>query len=72
MFIDLELARSLAMNAALMLDEPDATERAKALSAVKAQIGNAARIVLQQTVQMHGGIGMTDECAVLTPNRTYY
>ena len=72
MLMALEQSRSMAMYAALMLDEPDAAERAKALSAVKAQIGAAARFVAQQAVQLHGGIGVTDECAVLTPNRTYY
>jgi alkylation response protein AidB-like acyl-CoA dehydrogenase len=47
-----------------MLDEPDAGERRKALSAVKVQTGQAARFVGQQAIQLHGGIGMTEECAV--------
>jgi len=64
MLVALEQSRSMAMYAALMLDEPDAAERAKALSAVKVQIGQAARFVGQQAVQLHGGIGVTDECAV--------
>jgi alkylation response protein AidB-like acyl-CoA dehydrogenase len=34
------------------------------LSAVKVQVGRAARFVSQQAVQLHGGIGVTDECAV--------
>ncbi len=64
MLMALEQSRSMAMYAALMLGEPDAVERAKALSAVKVQVGRAARFVGQQAVQLHGGIGVTDECAV--------
>ncbi|NRF72002.1 acyl-CoA dehydrogenase family protein [Aquincola sp. S2] len=64
MLINLEQTRSMAMYAALMLDEPDAAGRATALSAVKVQVGRAARFVGQQAVQLHGGIGVTDECAV--------
>jgi alkylation response protein AidB-like acyl-CoA dehydrogenase len=64
MLMALEQSRSMAMYAALMLDEPDAGERALALSAVKVQIDTAARFVGQQAVQLHGGIGVTEECAV--------
>ncbi len=64
MLMALEQARSMAMYAALMVDEPDAAGRALALSAVKVQIGGAARFVAQQAVQLHGGIGVTEECAV--------
>jgi alkylation response protein AidB-like acyl-CoA dehydrogenase len=54
----------MACYAALMLDEPDLAERRKALSAVKAQIGKSGRIVGQLAVQLHGGIGVTEEYAV--------
>lgn len=64
MLIALEQSRSMAMYAALMLDDPAAAERAKAAAAVKVQIGGAARFVAQQAVQLHGGLGVTDECAV--------
>ena len=64
MLIATEQARSMAMYAALMLGEPDAAERRKALSAVKVQVGNSARFVGQQAIQLHGGIGVTDEYAV--------
>jgi alkylation response protein AidB-like acyl-CoA dehydrogenase len=64
MLIALEQSRSMAMYAALMLGEPDAAERRKALSAVKVQIGRAARVVGQQAIQLHGGIGVTEEYAV--------
>jgi alkylation response protein AidB-like acyl-CoA dehydrogenase len=64
MLIAVEQARSMAMFAALMLGEPDAAERAAALSAVKVQIGLAARLVGQQAVQLHGAIGVTEEYPV--------
>jgi alkylation response protein AidB-like acyl-CoA dehydrogenase len=64
MLIALEQTRSMAMYAALMLDEPDRAERCRALAAVKVQIGRAGRFVAQQAVQLHGGIGVTEECAV--------
>lgn len=64
MLIELEQTRSMACYAALMLDEADLVERRKALSAVKAQIGKAGRIVGQLAIQLHGGIGVTEEYAV--------
>lgn len=64
MLIELEQARSMAMYAALMIDEADIAERRKALSAVKVQIGKSGRIVGQLAVQLHGGIGVTEEYAV--------
>jgi pimeloyl-CoA dehydrogenase small subunit len=64
MLIAVEQARSMAMLAALMVDEPDRDERRKALSAVKVQIGTSARFVGQEAIQLHGGIGITEECAV--------
>jgi len=64
MLIALEQARSMAQYAALMLAEADAVERRKALAAVKVQIGQSARFIGQQAIQLHGGIGVTDEYAV--------
>src|SRR3954469_11087648 len=64
MFVTLEQGRSLAMLAAMTIDEPDAAERARNISMVKAGIGQAARFVSQNAVQLHGGIGMTEEYAV--------
>ena len=60
MLIALEQARSMAMLAAMMAEAP-ASERDKAMSAVKVQINRSARFVGQQAVQLHGGIGMTLE-----------
>ena len=64
MFVALEQARSMAMLAAMTIDEPDAAERARNISMVKAGVGQAARFVSQNAVQLHGGIGMTEEYAV--------
>jgi pimeloyl-CoA dehydrogenase small subunit len=64
MFVSLEQARSMAMLAAMMVDEPDAAERAHNIAMVKVGVGQAARFVSQNAVQLHGGIGMTEEYAV--------
>ena len=64
MLIALEQARSMALFATMMAEEPDATERRKAIAAAKVQIGRSGRFVGQQAVQLHGGIGMTMEYKV--------
>jgi pimeloyl-CoA dehydrogenase small subunit len=61
MTVALEQARSMMYLAAMVADENDAEERAKTMSAVKAQIGRSAKFIGQQAVQMHGGIAMTYE-----------
>ena len=61
MTVALEQARSMMYLAAMAAGEEDAAERAKTMSAVKAQIGRSAKFVGQQAVQMHGGIAMTYE-----------
>jgi pimeloyl-CoA dehydrogenase small subunit len=61
MLIALEQARSMAMFATMMAAEEDAGERRNALSAAKVQIGRSGRLIGQQAVQLHGGIGMTME-----------
>jgi alkylation response protein AidB-like acyl-CoA dehydrogenase len=50
--------------AALRCTAKDVGERRRALSAAKAVIGQAGRFVGQQSVQLHGGMGMTDELKV--------
>lgn len=60
--MQLELARSMSYFASLKLGE-DAATRRHALSAAKVQIGNSLRFVGQQCIQLHGGIGVTDEYA---------
>jgi alkylation response protein AidB-like acyl-CoA dehydrogenase len=64
MFVALEQARSMAMLATMMVTEPDAAERRKAISAAKVQIGRSGRIVGHGAIQLHGGIGMTMEYKV--------
>src|SRR5215468_10494628 len=64
MLIALEQARSMAMLGTMMASEEDAAERRKALSAAKVQIGRSGRLIGQQAVQLHGGIGMTMEYKV--------
>jgi len=64
MLIALEQGRSMAMLAAMMVDEADAHERAHNISLAKVGVGQAARFVSQNAIQLHGGIGMTEEYAV--------
>jgi len=64
MLIALEQARSMAMLATMMTEEPNAAERRRAISAAKVQIGRSGRIVGQGAIQLHGGIGMTMEYKV--------
>ena len=62
--INCEEARSMAYVATAMMDSDDAEERARSIAAAKAQIGKSARFVGQNSIQMHGGMGMTDELKV--------
>ena len=64
MLIHLEAARSMSYLAALRCTAEDVGERRRALSAAKAVIGQSGRFVGQQAVQLHGGMGMTDELRV--------
>jgi pimeloyl-CoA dehydrogenase small subunit len=64
MLIALEQARSMAMFATMMAAEEDGAERRNALSAAKVQIGRSGRLIGQQAIQLHGGIGMTMEYKV--------
>jgi pimeloyl-CoA dehydrogenase small subunit len=64
MLVMIEQARSMAMYAAMMSREPDAAERGAALSAAKVQVGRSGKFVGEQSVQLHGGIGVTEECQV--------
>ncbi|MGE5202200.1 MAG: acyl-CoA dehydrogenase family protein, partial [Acidobacteriota bacterium] len=61
MLVALEQARSMAYLATMMAEEADAAERRRAISAAKVQIGRSVRFVGQQSIQLHGGIGMTME-----------
>lgn len=60
MKMQLELARAMSYYATLKLSAP-APERRAALARAKVQLGQSMRFVGQQSVQLHGGIGVTDE-----------
>jgi pimeloyl-CoA dehydrogenase small subunit len=61
MLVSLEQARSMALFATMMVDEPDPAERSRAISAATVQIRKSGKYIGQQAVQLHGGIGMTLE-----------
>jgi alkylation response protein AidB-like acyl-CoA dehydrogenase len=63
MKMQLELARSMGYYASLKLNAP-APERRAAMARAKYQLGNSMRFVGQQAVQLHGGMGVTDETIV--------
>lgn len=64
MFVAVEQARSMSMFATMACDFDDAKERATAVAAAKVQIGKSAKFVGQQSIQLHGGIGMTMEAQI--------
>jgi alkylation response protein AidB-like acyl-CoA dehydrogenase len=64
MFLNAEQATSMSYLAALKCTDPDLGERRRALSAAKVAVGQAGRFVGQQAIQLHGGMGMTDELIV--------
>lgn len=64
MLIHVEQARSMAYLASLRAGETDAPERRRAVSAAKVIVGQACRQVGQQAVQLHGGMGVSDEVPV--------
>ncbi|HEX3417119.1 MAG TPA: acyl-CoA dehydrogenase family protein [Stellaceae bacterium] len=64
MLMELERGRSMAMLAAMMVEEPDAAERAHNIAMAKVGVGQASKFVSQNAIQLHGGIGMTEEYAV--------
>jgi alkylation response protein AidB-like acyl-CoA dehydrogenase len=61
MFVEVELCRSTAILAAIKANDADVVERKTAISAAKAQLGAGGKLVVQQAIQLHGGIGITDE-----------
>jgi len=61
MFIHAEQSRSITLLAAARFDEASPEERRRYVSAAKARVGQAARSVGQEAVQIHGGMGVTDE-----------
>ena len=63
MKMQLELARSMSYYASLKLNAPT-EERRAAMARAKVQLGNSMRLVAKDAVQLHGGIGVTDEYIV--------
>ena len=64
MLMHCEQARSMALLAAVKVDDPNPVERRRAVSAAKELVGRASRAVAQEAIQLHGGMGMTDELIV--------
>jgi alkylation response protein AidB-like acyl-CoA dehydrogenase len=64
MLVALEQARSMTMLAAMMAEAQDESERRRTIAAAKVQCGRSGRYIGQQAIQLHGGIGMTDEYKV--------
>src|SRR5581483_7053844 len=60
MFVELETARSMAYLAASAVDV-DGPERTAQIAAARVQVGRAARFVGQNAVQLHGGMGMSED-----------
>ena len=63
MFIETELTKSLLIKATLQLDsnDPDAQST---ISALKVQVGKAGRLIGQNAVQLHGGMGVSNEMSI--------
>src|SRR5476651_2466785 len=63
-FTNAQEARSMTLMASLKIDDKDAIVRHKAASGAKVQIGKSGKFCGQSAVQMHGGMGVTDELSV--------
>ena len=61
LLVEIEQARSAVINAAAALDDGDRVTRERALSAAKVSIGRIGTRVAEESIQLHGGIGMTWE-----------
>jgi alkylation response protein AidB-like acyl-CoA dehydrogenase len=61
MFVQTQLLESTAILAAVRADEDDRDERERAVSIAKARLSVGGKMVTQQSIQLHGGIGLTDE-----------
>jgi alkylation response protein AidB-like acyl-CoA dehydrogenase len=64
-YVERELARSMvALGVETLLNEPDARARARMAAAVKARVGEAGMVVGAKAIQLHGGVGVTEEYEV--------
>lgn len=64
MAIALEEARAVTLRAAILMDTTDSAVAASAVSAAKSKVGKAARYIAEQSVQLHGAIGVTEELGI--------
>ncbi len=64
LLVDYEQVKSMSMEASVEATNENASDRMKAISAAKAKVGAASRKFGKDSIQMHGGIGMTDEYAL--------
>jgi alkylation response protein AidB-like acyl-CoA dehydrogenase len=64
MFTAHQTTKAMAYRAAASIDAGDAAARARTASAVKVQVGRAGKLIGQLAIQLHGGMGMTDELAI--------
>ena len=64
MFMEYELSKSLLLMAAMRLEKAYDDTARRAVSALKVQVGKSGRFVAQNAVQLHGGMGMTEELAI--------
>jgi alkylation response protein AidB-like acyl-CoA dehydrogenase len=64
MLVEVEQAISAAIYAALLASEGDPAERARGTAAIKAVVGKTGRFVAQCAVQLHGGLGVSEEHVV--------
>lgn len=61
MFIEAQLVRSISYKSSVLVDHESAAERRAAVSAAKVQLSVGGKYVTRQAIQLHGGIGCTDE-----------
>ncbi len=61
MFVEVEQSRSMVMMASVRAESTEVAVRRRAASAAKAYLGQSSKFVAQQSVQLHGGIGVTEE-----------
>ena len=63
MMIHCEQSRSMAYLASVKVQSQDANERRRTVSAAKIQIGRSGRAISQEAIQLHGGMGVSNELA---------
>jgi alkylation response protein AidB-like acyl-CoA dehydrogenase len=61
MFVEAQLSKSTMLLAALKAEDADPVVRARAISTAKVQLTMGGQFVTRQGIQLHGGIGVTDE-----------